>query len=346
MGRTRLGAGWQIVAAGLALLVALAQPSWAADESDFYRGKTITIIIPIGPGGAYDAYARLVSRHLGRHIPGNPVIIARNMPGGGGVIASNHVYNVAPQDGTTLTIITSSFANEHLFGNPQIRYDARRFLAIGRLLDTTSVLFFWHTSPIKTLNDMLAKPATLAISSINEIPAYRLTAMNRYLGTQLKPIPGYPSARDYVLAAERGETDGGTSTFIGLSQLFSGYLREKKLNILVQFALQRDPNMHDVPTVLELTRDADAAQIFQQLVSNDEIGRSLFTTPNVPAERLALLRSAFQVMLANADFQAEAAQLKLPLAPRSGEEMQKVVANIFDISEAVLAKVRDVSRPP
>src|SRR5215510_10896813 len=224
MGRTRLERGWQIVAAGLALLVALAQASWAADEGDFYRGKTITIIIPIGPGGAYDAYARLVSRHLGRHIPGNPVIIARNMPGGGGVIASNYVYNVAPQDGTTLTIITSSFANEHLFGNPQIRYDARRFLAIGRLLDTTSVLFFWHTSPIKTLSDMLAKPATLAISSINEIPAYRLTAMNRYLGTQLKPIPGYPSARDYVLAAERGGT--GRPLALGIP----GHARERRLS--------------------------------------------------------------------------------------------------------------------
>jgi len=345
MGRFRLGGWWTVPAGCAALILVLAQPACALDEGDFYRGKTITIIVPIGPGGAYDAYARLVSRHLGRHIPGNPVIIARNMPGGGGVIASNHLYNVAPQDGTTLTIITSSFANEQLFGNPQIRYDARRFLAIGRLLDTTSVLFFWHTSPIKTLSDMLTKPATLAISSINEIPAYRLTAMNRYLGAQLKPIPGYPSARDYVLAAERGETDGGTSTFIGLSQLFSGYLREKKLNILVQFALQRDPNMRDVPTVLELTTNSDATQIFQHLVANDEIGRSLFSTPNVPAARLTLLRSAFQAMLADADFQAEAAQLKLPLAPRSGEEMQKVIANIFDISEATLAKVRDVSRP-
>ena len=214
---------WGRALAGyVALVVALmAAPSWAADEDDFYRGKTITIIIPIGPGGAYDAYARLVSRHLGKQLPGNPLTIARNMPGGGGVIASNHLYNVAPRDGTTLAIITSSFANEQLFGNPQIRYDARQLLAIGRLLDTTSVLFFWHTSPIKTLNDLLTKPATMAISSVNEIPAYRLTAMNRYLNTQLKAIPGYPSARDYVLAAERGETDGGTSTYIGLSQLFS-----------------------------------------------------------------------------------------------------------------------------
>lgn len=192
----------------------------ATAQDDFYRSKTITIIIPIGPGGAYDAYARLVSRHFVKHLPGNPTMIARNMPGAGGVIASNYVYNSAPQDGTTLTIITSSFANEQVSGNPQIKYDAQRFLAIGRLLDTTSVLFFWHASPIKTLEDMLTKPATIAISSIHEVPAYRLRAMNRFIGTSLRPIPGYPAARDYVLASERGETDGGTSTFIGLSQLF------------------------------------------------------------------------------------------------------------------------------
>src|SRR5215470_15325377 len=126
---------------------------------------------------AYDGYARLIARHLPRFLPGSPTMIARNMPGAGGVIASNYLYNVAPQDGTALAIITSSFANEQLFDNPQIKYDARKFLAVGRLLDTTSVLFFWHTSSIKTLADMLGKPATIGISSTNEIPAYRLTAM-------------------------------------------------------------------------------------------------------------------------------------------------------------------------
>src|SRR5712691_13235776 len=131
---------WGRALAGyLALVVALmAAPSWAADEDDFYRGKTITIIIPIGPGGAYDAYARLIARHLGKQIPGNPTIIARNMPGAGGVIASNYLYNVAPQDGTTLAIIISSFANDQLFDSPQIKYDARQFPAVGRLVDTTS----------------------------------------------------------------------------------------------------------------------------------------------------------------------------------------------------------------
>ncbi len=327
----------------LAQVMMLPAPA-AAQDDDFYRGKTITIIIPIGPGGAYDAYARLISRHLGKYLPGNPTIIARNMPGAGGVIASNYVYNVAPQDGTTLTIITSSFANEQLSDNPQIKYDAQKFLAIGRLLDTTSVLFFWHTSPIKTVDDMLSKPTTIAISSINEVPAYRLSAMNKFIGTSLKPIPGYPSARDYVLASERGETDGGTSTFIGLSQLFSSYIKEKKLNILVQFAIERDPQMPDVATVIELTKDTEAKQIFRQLVSNDEIGRSLFTTPNVPPERLRLLRSAFQKMIADPEFRAEAEKLKLPIEPKSGEEMQKVIADMFAIAPETLAKIRELSK--
>jgi tripartite-type tricarboxylate transporter receptor subunit TctC len=338
-------AGRAVILLVLALLSQFAGPTSApAQEETFYRGKTITIIIPIGPGGAYDAYARLISRHLGKQLPGNPTIIARNMPGAGGVIASNYVYNSAPQDGTTLTIITSSFANEQLSANPQIKYDALKFAAIGRLLDTTSVLFFWHASPIKTLEDMLSKPATIAISSINEVPAYRLRAMNKFIGTSLKPIPGYPSARDYVLASERGETEGGTSTFIGLSQLFSAYLSEKKLFIPVQFSVSRDADMPAVPTIIELAKDAEAKQIFRQLVSNDEIGRSLFSTPNVPAARLALLRTAFQAMIADPEFRAEAAQLKLPLATKSGAEMQKIITEMFDISPEALEKVRELSR--
>jgi len=333
---------------GASLLLALALPCAVAaanDDDDFYRGKTISLIIPIGPGGAYDTYARLVARYLGKELPGNPVIVPRNMPGAGGTIASNHVFNLAPQDGTTLTIITSSFAMEQLFDNPQIRYDARKFLAVGRLLDTTSVIFFWHTSPIKTVDDLRKRPSTVGISGVYEIPAARMRAMNRFLGMQMRLIPGYPSARDYVMAVEREETDGGTSTYIGLSQLFAAYLRERKLNIVVQFADARDASMPDVPTVIELTDDPEVRQIFSYLVSNDTIGRSLFTTPNVPPARLALLRSAFRKMLADPEFKAEAERLNLPLVPKAGEEMQKIVLDTFDISAATLAKIREVMKP-
>jgi tripartite-type tricarboxylate transporter receptor subunit TctC len=332
-----------ILRSALLLLVMLV--SAAAQERDFYRGKTISIIIPIGPGGAYDAYARLLSRHLGRHLPGNPSIIARNMPGGGGVIASNYLSNVAPRDGTTLAIIISSFATDQLFENPQIKYDAREFLAIGRLLDATSVLFFWHSSPIKTLRDLQARPASVGITAANDVPAYRLRAMNRLLDTKIKLVPGYPSARDFVLATERGETDGGTSTYIGLAQIFSSYLAEKKLNILVQFAARRDRLMPDIPTVIELTRDPQAIEVFRLLIATDEIGRSLFTTPHVPPERVALLRSAFQMMLADPEFRAEAEQLKLPLAPRAGDELQQIVADTFRVTPATMALLKEVIRP-
>ena len=326
----------------LLAILAVMLRSGASAEGNYFAGKTVTIVIPIGPGGAYDAYARLVARHLGRHIPGNPTVIAQNMPGAGGVIASNYVYNIAPQDGTTLTIITSSFANEELFANPQIKYESRRFPAIGRLVDTTSVLFFWHDSPIKTLQDLLTKPSTVAISSVHEMPAYRVRAMNSLIGSSMKLIPGYPSARDYVLAVERGETDGGTSTFIGLSQLYSDYLRDKKLNILVQFSLNRDRAMPDVPTIMEIVKHPEDKPIFLPLVSNDEIGRSLFATPNLPPERLALLRSAFQAMIADPEFQADAQRLQLPLAPKSGEELQAIVEAMFDISPGAVIKLRDL----
>jgi tripartite-type tricarboxylate transporter receptor subunit TctC len=338
--RLAVGAAFMMLA-----VTTLSAPRALAQEDDFYRGKTITIIIPIGPGGAYDAYARIVSRYFGKHLPGNPTIIARNMPGAGGVIASNYLYNVAPQDGTTMAIIISSFANEQLFDSPQVKYDARKFLAVGRLLDTTSVLFFWHASPIKTLADLFIKPSTIGITSAQDVPAYRIRAMNRFLGAQMKLISGYPSARDFVLASERGEIDGGASTHIGLSQLFSHHLREKRFNLLVQFALARDPVMPDVPTLIELTSDPQVQSVFHHLVNNDEIGRSLFTTPNVPPGRLALLRAAFQKMIADPDFRAEAEQLKLPLVPRSGEEMQKIIEDTFDISAETMARIRELSKP-
>jgi len=333
------------VAGALLLTLALSPAAPAQSGDDFYRGKTISMIIPIGPGGAYDAYARMVGRYLGKYLPGNPTIVARNMPGAGGVIGSNYLYNVAPQDGTTLEVITSSFASQQVIGDPQIKYDARQLLAIGRLLDTTSVVFFGHTSAIKTLNELRTEPSTVAISTLTEISAVRLRAMNRYLGMQMKLISGYPSARDYVLAVQRGETDGGTSTFIGLSQLFAADLEQKNLNVLVQFAAERDPAMFDVPTVLELTKDEEARQVFAFLDSNDAVGRSLFTTPNVPADRLALLRAAFDKVLADADFVAEAERLKLPLATKSGEEVQKLVLGTFDIPQAALARVLELSQP-
>ena len=311
----------------------------AAQDGDFYRGKTMSMIVPIGPGGAYDTYGRLVAKHLPKHLPGEPVIVPRNMPGAGGALATNYLANVAPHDGTVLIIITSSFATDQILHKADIKYDARQFGAIGRLADTRTALFFWHDAPIQTAEDLWTKASTIACSTLNELPAARLLLMNSYMGTKMKLIPGYPSARDFVLSNERHETDGGAATYVGLVQLFPSYIQEKKLNFVLQFGTVRDPAMPDVPTVTEFTQDTELQQIFAFITSNDEIGRSLFTTPGVPPARLALLRRAYQAMLAEAGFRADAERLGLPLSPKSGEEMEAMVRDAFAVPDSAIAKV-------
>jgi tripartite-type tricarboxylate transporter receptor subunit TctC len=317
-------------------------PPVRAQETDFYRGKTMSMIVPIGPGGAYDTYGRLVAKYLPKHLAGEPVIVPRNMPGAGGALATNYMAHVAPHDGTVLAIITSSFATDQILHKADIKYDARAFGAIGRLADTRTVLFFWHDAPVQKAADLWTNPSTIASSTLNELPAARLLLMNFYFGTKMKLIPGYPSARDFVLSNERGETDGGAATYVGLLQLFPTYIQEKKLNIVLQFGTSRDPAMPEVPAVTEFTQDPELRQIFAFITSNDEIGRSLFTTPGVPPARLALLRRAFQDMLGDRDFRADAERLSLPLTPKSGEAMETIVRDTFAVSDAALAKITEL----
>jgi tripartite-type tricarboxylate transporter receptor subunit TctC len=323
-------------------LMALQTVPAIGQEDNFYRGKTIDLIIPIDPGGAYDAYGRLVAKYIGKYL-GGPEVVPRNMPGAGGAAATNYLTNIAPKDGTVLIIITSSFATDQILHNAQIKYDARKIPAIGRLVDTRSVLFFWHDAPIKTAKDLWTTDSTIANSTLNALPAARLMMMNLLLGTKMKLVAGYPSAKDFVLASERGEADGGATTYIGLLQLFPSYIAEKKINIVLQFGPTRDPALPDVPALLEYTRDPEARQIFNFLVSNDEIGRSLFTTPGTPPARVALLRRAFGRMVADPDFRAEAARLNLPLNTKSGDEMEKLVVDTFNISEKAIEKIKEVT---
>jgi tripartite-type tricarboxylate transporter receptor subunit TctC len=332
--------GWLPVFA-LSLMISQMAPV-VGQEDEFYHNKTVSLIIPIDPGGAYDAYGRLVAKYIGKYL-GGPVVVPRNMPGAGGAAATNYLTNIAPKDGTVLIIITSSFATDQILHNAQIKYDARRIPAIGRLVDTRSVLFFWHDAPIKTAKDLWTIDSTIANSTLNGLPAARLMMMNLLLGTKMKLIAGYPSAKDFVLASERGEADGGATTYIGLLQLFPSYIAEKKINVVLQFGMTRDSALPEVPALLEYTQDPEARQIFNFLVSNDEIGRSLFTTPGTPPARVALLRRAFDKMIADPDFRTEAERLNLPLDTKSGDEMEKVVADTFNISEKEIEKIKEVS---
>lgn len=316
----------------------------AADtDAGFYKGKTLSMVIPIGPGGAYDVFGRTAAKYMGRHIPGNPTITPRNMPGGGGMIASNWLYNVAPQDGTTLNIIWSAFVIDQLRGALNVKYDARKLTAIGRFTDTTSTLFVWHKSPVNDVKDFFGRGVILAGSSRTGTTELRYLALNRFLGTKFKVINGYKSARDYVLASERGEVDGGTSTYAGLLQNFPAYVQEGKLKILLQFSGDRAANMPNVPTMVELAKDPKMETLFRYMVSNNDVGRSLYSTPNVPPERVRLLRNAFMGLMNDEEFKASLAKQKLTLNPLSGDELEKRVLQTFNISKDALAEVNNLA---
>src|SRR5262249_13999085 len=214
----------------------------------------------------------------------------------------------------------------------------------GRLTDTTSIVAYGQASAVKKAADLFTQPSVAAVSSMNEIFAVRLIVLNRLLGSKIKLTPGYPSSRDYVLAVQRGEADGFWMPLITIQQFYATDLKEKKFNIVLQSGVTRDKSIPEVPTLIELSNDSDAKQIFRYLVSNDEIGRSLFTTPEVPAARLSLLRAAFQKMLADSAFQEEVEKLGLPLSPKSGEEIQNVVLGTFDASPELLNKVKELTK--
>jgi tripartite-type tricarboxylate transporter receptor subunit TctC len=266
------------------------------------------------------------------------------MPGGGGVVASNYVYNVAPQDGTTLIVITSTFAVEQLLNSPQIKYDARNFRGIGRMTDTTSTVTFWRDADVKSAADLFTKPSIVAVAAVNEIWSVRLLLMNQLLGARMKLVAGYPSGADKVLALERREADGFWMPYITLAELYPSYLKEQKLRIILQSATTRNRDIPDVPTMLELTGDREIQQVFRYLVSNGELGRSLFTTPGVPPTRVGLLRSAFQAMLRDSEFQADAKKIGLPLGSASGEEVDKIVLDTFSVSPSALQRVKDLMK--
>jgi hypothetical protein len=205
-------------------------------------------------------------------------------------------------------------------------------------------MVFWHESAIKKASDLVAMPSIAAVSSLNDIFAARYIVMNRLIGAKIRLLGGYHSARDYVLAARRGEADGFWIPFITLKQSYADDLANKKLNVVLQSGLSRLSHLPDVPTMLELSDDPKAKQIFRYLVSNDEIGRSLFTTPGVPPMRMQLLQSAFHKMLEDSAFKEEAKKRGLPLSPRPGNEIQKLVLDTFDASPDVVNEVRKLTK--
>jgi tripartite-type tricarboxylate transporter receptor subunit TctC len=334
--------------AALAMITAVlstAAPALADPVADFYKGKTISLIVGSGPGGGYDLSARLVAQHLPRFVPGNPNVAVRNMPGASSNVAALHVFNVAARDGSVLGMFQPTFVVDKI-NDRSLKYEPDQFTWIGRVDTSTLVGIVWHASPVQTIADAKRKQAVLAGIASSGTAATVPWALNQIVGTKFKVALGYSSSADVGLAIERGEADGTGSTSWDYLETKPEWLAQKKITFLYTIALTRYREIPDIPTILELTDKATDRRVLGLIASGSTIGRSIVAPPDVPRERAAALRLALDGMLKDPDFLADANARRLGVDPLPGPELARIVAEVMGAPADVIAKMQSATRPP
>ena len=307
-----------------------------------FQWKSLTIITSTGPGGTYDLLARLVARHMPKYLPGNPTAIVQNMPGGGNVVATNHMYNNALKDGTVIAVINDAIPLHQVIDGRGVRFDADKFNWLGSPGDRNSVTFAWHTSGIKTIEDVMRREVALGGTGVGSSIVIYPTAMNKVLGTKFKIVLGYRSSSEVFLAMERGEI-GARS--VGLTSVLAEYpdwISEKKINFLVQLGAKRDPMLPDVPLLTELAKTEEQRQILSLISSPTLLGQPYLAPPNVPADRVATLRAAFASTMRDPAFIADISRISYGAVPLSGEEVARLVHQTVTTPPDIVAKARAV----
>jgi tripartite-type tricarboxylate transporter receptor subunit TctC len=325
------------------MLISAAAPALAQKSvEEFYRGKKIDMIIGYSAGGTYDLYARLVARHLSNYLPGNPLIVPRNMPGGGSRSAVTWVYTGAPRDGTVLATADQSLAVEQAMGDKQLRLDTRELIYIGNPSADNNTTATWHTSPVKTIEDAKRIEAPMGATGGSTSSQYP-KAMNALLGTKFRVIVGYPGGNDISLAMERGEVAGrGSNAWGAWKATRADWIREKKINILVQIGLRKAHDLPDVPLLIDLAKNDEDRAVLKLLSASTTIGRPIFTTPGVPEERVKALRDAFDRMVADPAFLEQAKKENLEIEPVSGDDLQKIVADIVATPKPIADRLQEI----
>jgi tripartite-type tricarboxylate transporter receptor subunit TctC len=334
MGRLSIRSG---VCGAAALWLAIVAASPARAEDDF-SGKEINLYVGSAPGGPYDAYGRLLARHLGRHLPGRPNVVAQNMPGASGRRLMGFLYNVAPRDGTAIATAQRALAFDPLMGTDS-HFDVDKISWIGSANNETNVCMVWHTSPIRTLEDVKLREMVVGTSGPSSTDAIYPNVMNALFGTRFKVVGGYQAAAESNIAMERGEIDGrcGT-TWDTLVALNADWLRDKKIRLLVQFALDKNPELPDVPSVFDLARTEEERQILALWAAPNKMGRPFFAPPAMAPARVELLRRAFDAALRDPELLAEAARMQLAVAAITGEQVQALIRQVYATPKDVVAK--------
>src|SRR5262249_25812193 len=319
--------------------VVLAQPAHADDVADFYAGKTFTVTVGFSPGGIFDLYARILARHIGQHIPGKPNVIVQNLPGAGGRRLANAFQLVGPNDGTALGITTPGIVSDQVMNAEGVQYDLQKFHWIGSPADEVNVLWVWHTTPVKTVEDVRQREVPLSSTGQGSPNYFVPRILNQLLGTKFKVITGYPGANEADLAIERGEVAGRVSGWTRFKNAGDG-VGAGKTNVRVQQGLRKAPERMDKPLLPELGKNDAERSVYEFLSLVPALGRPFFMPPGTPPERAAAIRRAFEATMKDPGFLEEARRGKLDVAPLSGEELARIVARSFGVSPSVLATAR------
>ncbi len=315
----------------------------AQSADGFYKGKTVRIICALGAGGPYDAYARLVARNIGKHLPGNPSVVVENMPGAGGILAANHVYKVAAQDGTVLGALHQGTTLAQAISTPNIEYDTRKFSWIGRITSGGADVHYSYVGKgPATFDDLFKREVVVAGGGPTSMSVILPTAVVNLMGAKLKILPGYKGSAETDLALERGEVDMSLQNWEELRSHRATALSEKKLNLIVQYQLKRHAELPDVPAIVELAKTNEERQIWTVMLQPATVGHSFAAGPSVPVDRVAMLRKAFDAMAADAGLKAEAQKAKLELDPLPASQVAQLVDNIFKLDAAAISRAKEI----
>ena len=327
----------------LAGTCALAQ---AQSVEGFYKGKQITLLVGSGAGGGYDVYARTFARHFSKHVPGQPSVVVKNMPAAGGMAAANTLYNQSDKEGLTLAAHTNGVAMDPLLGNAAAKFDGRKFNWLGSIGKLQNVCAIWHEHPIKTIDQARVQEFTAAGAGATSNTVIVPRILNALLGTKIKVIAGYEPGQGDAIAMESREVDGVCGlAWSTIKASRAHWIKDKKITILLQMAMEKLPDLPDVPGALELV-SGENRRILELILIRQEMGRPFAAPPGVPADRVDALRQAFQKTLSDEGFLAEARQAQLEIEPLSGQRIDELLADAYSAPRAIIDKAASLLNPP
>ncbi len=346
---TRRSRSCRFLNAALAAAIAgCASPASAQSVAEFYKDKTVTILSSSAPGGGYDTLSRIIANYLGKHLPGSPTVVVKNMAGAGGIVATNHLYSVALKDGTVIGGVQNNTPFEPLFGAKGPSYDSLKFNWLGTPSIEVAIATVWHTAPVSTWQEAQKTEFTMGSSGVNSTPSFYGRLLNETVAFKQKIIVGYQSQTHAFLAMERGEVDGYPSVFYNsLMATRPTWIKEKKVKLLVQMGLEKERNLPDVPFALDILTDPDDKLLSIAAYAPLQAGRPYLMPPGVPADRVAAMQKAMMDTFKDPAFVAEANKRGMDVSsPRTGEELRDLLVRVYTKTpDHIVARLRKISTP-